>query len=254
VITAELATAWALLVGCAVLWLTPGPARYPAYAGRPERPRLPERIGRWLLARAGRRQAEPALARRIGLAVVGGAVVMPLGPMAVVPAAAVGWALPGLSERAAARRRQAATTRSLPEIVDLLMLAAGAGLSVRQVVAAVAARADGPLAPVLARAVSEAEQGRRLADALEDVPALAGESTRTLVAPLVACERYGAPLSPALDRLAGEVRADARRRAEEAARRVPVKLLFPLVTCILPAFGLLTVAPLIASAVRSLRL
>src|SRR3712207_6889914 len=49
-----------------------------------------------------------------------------------------------------------------------------------------------------------------------------------------------------LDRLAFEVRADRRRRAEEAARRVPVKLLFPLVLCTLPAFALLTMAPLLA--------
>jgi tight adherence protein C len=70
----------------------------------------------------------------------------------------------------------------------------------------------------------------------------------------VASERYGAPLGPGLERLAYEVRADRRRRAEEAARKIPVKLLFPLVSCTLPAFGLLTVAPLIASAVRSLRL
>jgi len=48
------------------------------------------------------------------------------------------------------------------------------------------------------------------------------------------------------------VRRDRRRKAEEAARRIPVKLLFPLVGCTLPAFALLTVAPLIAGAVRSL--
>jgi tight adherence protein C len=54
--------------------------------------------------------------------------------------------------------------------------------------------------------------------------------------------------------LATDVRADRRRRAEEAARRVPVKLLFPLVLCVLPAFALLTVAPLLAGALGSLRL
>ena len=43
-------------------------------------------------------------------------------------------------------------------------------------------------------------------------------------------------------------------RAEEAARRVPVKLLFPLVLCVLPAFALLTVAPLLAGAHWSLGL
>ena len=71
---------------------------------------------------------------------------------------------------------------------------------------------------------------------------------------LAACERYGSPVGPALARLSTEVRAARRRQAEAAARRVPVKLLFPLVGCILPAFALLTVAPLVASAAGSLRL
>ena len=52
----------------------------------------------------------------------------------------------------------------------------------------------------------------------------------------------------AIGRLARQI------RAEEAARRVPVRLLFPLVLCVLPAFALLTVAPLLAGALRSLRL
>jgi tight adherence protein C len=175
-------------------------------------------------------------------------------PLASVAAAGIGWSLPGLRSRRALRSRQAAVDASVPEVVDLLTLATGAGLTVRHAVAAVAARADGPLAPVLARVVAEADQGRRLADALEDVPAHAGESTRPLIGVLLASERYGAPVGAGLERLAAEVRADARRRAEAAARRVPVKLLFPLVVCILPAFGLLTVAPLVASAIRSLRL
>jgi tight adherence protein C len=121
-------------------------------------------------------------------------------------------------------------------------------------VAAVARRAPGPLGAELARAREETALGRRLADALDDVPDRAGEAVRPLVAALIASERYGAPLRAGLERLAGEVRADRRRRAEEAARKVPVKLLFPLVACTLPAFALLTVAPLVASAVRSLRL
>ena len=106
----------------------------------------------------------------------------------------------------------------------------------------------------LRRVVADVRVGRRLADALEDVPARAGEAVRPLVVALVASDRYGAPLSAALERLAGEVRRDRRRRAEEAARRVPVKLLFPLIGCTLPAFALLTVAPLVAGTVRSLRL
>jgi tight adherence protein C len=162
--------------------------------------------------------------------------------------------LPGLSARRRHRRRLAAVAADLPDVVDLLVLAVGAGLTVRLAVAAVARRSPGPLGAELARAGQEADLGRRLADALDDIPGRAGEATRPLVASLIASERYGAPLGAGLDRLAHEVRADRRRRAEEAARKVPVKLLFPLVSCTLPAFGLLTVAPLIASAVRSLRL
>jgi pilus assembly protein TadC len=55
-----------------------------------------------------------------------------------------------------------------------------------------------------------------------------------------------------IEQIAVEARRDRQRRAEVAARRVPVRLLFPLVTCILPAFGLLTVVPLVAGSFQSL--
>ena len=60
---------------------------------------------------------------------------------------------------------------------------------------------------------------------------------------LIASDRLGAPVGPQLARLAAEERAAVRRRAEAHARRVPVKLLFPLVFLVLPAFVLLTVVP-----------
>jgi tight adherence protein C len=59
-------------------------------------------------------------------------------------------------------------------------------------------------------------------------------------------------LGPALERLGAELKLDRRRRAEEEARRVPVRLLGPLVACILPAFGLLTVVPLLAASLKAL--
>jgi tight adherence protein C len=161
---------------------------------------------------------------------------------------------PILASRRARRARGDAIVRALPEVVDLMHLAVGAGLTVPLAIEAVARRARGPLADELAIVIDEVALGRRLGDALSDVPGRAGEPVRPLVAALIASDRYGAPLADALARLATEVRADRRRRAEEAARRIPVKLLFPLVCCVLPAFGLLTLAPLIAGAVAALRL
>jgi tight adherence protein C len=259
--------AWAAVILAAGWRHRPAPARIRSLGPPPVGPggdvpvaaheaalsRLLERSGQALLHRLGR-AAAPGEGRRVATALLVAAVALPVLPPLALPAGAVAWALPALGARRRHRRHLAAVAADLPDVVDLLVLAVGAGLTVRLAVGAVSRRAAGPLGAELARAGQEADLGRRLADALDDIPDRAGEATRPLVAALVSSERYGAPLGASLERLAHEVRADRRRRAEEAARKVPVKLLFPLVSCTLPAFGLLTVAPLIASAVRSLRL
>jgi tight adherence protein C len=225
----------------------------PPTAGPRSRAGPVERLGTWLLRRAGR-PVTRLTARRVGAAVLAALGVLPLVPPAAPAAALVAWTVPSIRARRSERRRLLALAADLPDVVDLLVLAVGSGLTVRLALARVACRSPGPLAAELRRACDEAALGRRLADALDDLPARAGEAVRPLVAALVASERYGAPLAASLERLADEVRRDRRRRAEEAARKVPVKLLFPLVCCTLPAFALLTVVPLVASGVRGLRL
>ena len=93
--------------------------------------------------------------------------------------------------------------------------------------------------------------GEPLADALGRLADL-GPAVRPLAAALVAAERDGAAIGDRLERLALDARLGHRRRAEEAARRLPVQLLFPLVGCVLPAFGLLTVVPLLAASMPHL--
>lgn len=187
----------------------------------------------------------------VTIAAAASAAILPL----LAPAVALfGWAWPRVRHRREERRRLARIEAGLPEVVDLLALAVGAGANVSHAVAAAGRRGTGPLAGELARITSEVGRGHRVADALDELPHRAGEAIRPLAAALTTCERYGAPLGPALERLADDVRRQRQRRAEEAARKVPVVLLFPLVLCILPAFALLTVAPLVAGALRALRL
>jgi tight adherence protein C len=172
--------------------------------------------------------------------------------------------LPSVGARPAAsspprrrRRRRNEIADQIPDVVDLFAVATAAGLNPRLATSAVAERAPpGPIADALRAAIAQVDHaGSRLADALDDLPTLLGDDAiRPLVSALTDAERYGAALGPTLDRLADDARRARQRRAEEAARRLPVKLLFPLVTCILPAFGLLTVAPLIAGGLRALRL
>jgi tight adherence protein C len=259
VVVPVLVVAWAGLVMAAASRIRPAPRRVRmladrrAAAGGGSRPLISAAVGRWVLGRLGR-PADGLLASRVGGTLLAVALVLPVSLPAAVAAAPVAWTLPGFRAARAERRRQEAVAASIPEIVDLLLVAVASGLTVRLAVEAVANRASGPLADELARVMAEVRRGRRLADSLDDVPTRAGEAVRPLVAALVSSERYGDPLTAGLDRLATEVRAERRRRAEEAARRVPVKLLFPLVSCTLPAFALLTVAPPLASAIRSLSL
>ena len=95
--------------------------------------------------------------------------------------------------------------------------------------------------------------GERLGDALSALDAL-GDPALPLAAALRGAARHGAPLTDALERVAVDARVLRRRRAEEDARRLPVQLLFPLVLCVLPAFGLLAVVPLLLASLRSLQL
>ncbi len=88
-------------------------------------------------------------------------------------------------------------------------------------------------------------------DALVDALSPLGERALSLGHALADHLRYGVPLGPGLERMGSELRLDRRRRAEQDARRVPVRLLAPLVACVLPAFALLTVVPLLAASLRA---
>ena len=259
-----LSGAWAAMVGGLVM--RPGGTTHQGgTAPRPHRGLSmvaggPDALGRLALVTARRvwpgldRWATPGAARAVGWALLAGVAGVVLDGPTGVGLAVVPLGLAARSARVARRRAARTLADGLPEVLDLLALAVSAGLTVPLAAAAVGRRAQGPVAEALAGAVEAARQGQRLADVLDAAGVRLGAVGRPLFGALAASERYGAPLGPSLDRLAGEARADRRRRAEERARRVPVLLLFPLVLCVLPAFGLLTVVPLLGGAIQSLRL
>ena len=208
------------------------------------------------VGRAGAR-ARPAGAAGVGrrrlvvlaLTTLGAALVSP--PLAVIVVAG-GWMWPRWRAASATRRRLAAISRELPEVVDLFLVACASDLNVSLAIAAVGERGPPLFGAALRRAAADVADGARVADALDAALRPLGEAARPLASALLGTARYGAALGPALDRLAIETRQLRRRQAEEAIRRVPVKLLFPLVLLVLPAFVVLTVVPLLAGALRSL--
>ena len=158
--------------------------------------------------------------------------------------------LQSLRGRRAHRRRAAALRAELPVVVDLVSVALAAGYTPYLAVEHASRHAPRRAAAALT-AVSRAHAlGSSFDDALRDLgrtePVL-----RPLADALATSARLGAPATLVLERLAGDVRGDLRRRAEARARTIPVRLCFPLVACVLPAFALLTVAPAVFGGLRA---
>lgn len=174
-----------------------------------------------------------------------------VGPVAGITIAGGATLAPVLRSRARLRRQRAAIADAVTELVDLLRLAVAAGLSVHQVLDLVLDRAPDPFVEPLREVQRRVRLGVRLGDALDALEPL-GEPVRPLVAALRSAAFDGVPLAPALERVAFDARLQRRRTAETAARRLPVQLLLPLVLCVLPAFGLLAIIPLVIVSVQSL--
>jgi tight adherence protein C len=194
-------------------------------------------------------------ARRTGVAGLVAIVALAVAAVAppVVLLAGVAWCTSREVRRRRARRdRQRAIRHALPDLVDLLRLTTTAGLALPVAHPVVAPHVPSPVGPALRAAHAAAARGQPRADALVDALAPFGEQARALAHVLSDHLRYGVPLLPGLERNGLELALDRRRAAEQEARRVPVRLLGPLVTCVLPAFALLTVVPLIAASLEAL--
>lgn len=180
------------------------------------------------------------------------AILFPLAPPAALLLPAATWLHRRRRTILVTTRAQRAVRRALPDVVDLLVLTTSAGLSLPLAHPLVASQVEGPLADALGVAAAAATAGRPRADALLDALAPLGPGATRVGHALADHLRYGTPLAPSLERLGAELRLDRRREAEQEARRVPVRLLGPLVACVLPAFALLTVVPLLAASLRAL--
>ena len=150
--------------------------------------------------------------------------------------------------RRRARRLDDVVLGELPVAVDLVAVAVGAGCTPYRAVT-VAARWSPPQIGAVLEGV---ERATAMGTSFDEALRVAGATTPNvgrLTETLRTGARLGSPAGASLARLAEEVRADVRRRAEARARTVPVRLLFPLVFCVLPAFALLTVVPVLLDGI-----
>jgi hypothetical protein len=153
--------------------------------------------------------------------------------------------------RRGAHRADHALAREVPVALDLLGVAVGAGCTPYLAVEVAARWSPVPIASAFDDVLRNCTLGLDFASALDAVTR-ATPRLRPLADALLATERLGVPVGPVLARLAEEDRTALRRAAEAHARRIPVRLLFPLVFLVLPAFVLLTVVPGLAAGLGRL--
>ncbi len=156
----------------------------------------------------------------------------------------LGYAMPGLLLGRATRARQRETLRALPAALDLLALSATAGLTFDGAIAQVVERWETPFSEELRRLLLEFRMGSDRRTALRALAARIGipDVTRFSNA-IIQADSLGVPISKVLIEQAIEMRTRRRQRAEEAARKAPIKMLFPMVGLIFPALFVVILGP-----------
>lgn len=153
-------------------------------------------------------------------------------------------------------QQRASRSAALPDLVDMIRLCVASGCTpygAIVVLGSLPLRASDVLAPLICHAAQELERGAVVSEVLDRFQTEVGEAARPLCSALRSSAELGTPIAETLDLLAREARRARKAQADVAAKRLPVLLLFPLITCILPAFALLAIVPLLGGALSALR-
>jgi tight adherence protein C len=143
-----------------------------------------------------------------------------------------------------AEERQEEIRKTLPDTMDLLTISVEAGLGFDAAVAQVMTNVPGVLSQEFSRMLQEMRLGvgrqdsfRHLADRT-DV-----EELRSFILAMIQADKFGVSIANVLRAQARELRIKRRQRAEERAMKVPVKILFPMIFCVMPALFVVILGP-----------
>ncbi len=200
----------------------------------------------------------PNLIEYLGLKLLSAAAVIPLGiiglayldlawgmrGIALAIVIGIGIWLPDIVLQRIIEGRQAAIRRALADALDFLVVSVEAGIGLEGAIQRVVQRSRGPLPDELRRVLEQVRLGRSRADALRDM----GQRTQvqelmSFVAAIQQAETMGVSIAKVLRTQAEAVRRRRAERAREAAAKLPVKLLFPLVFFIFPALFVVILGP-----------
>ncbi|MGH9140550.1 MAG: type II secretion system F family protein [Vicinamibacterales bacterium] len=176
--------------------------------------------------------------------------------MVALVGCAIGYLLPSMALGRLAKRRQHRIRLGLPDALDLLVVSVEAGLGLDQAIQRVGAELDfahPELSEELRLINLELRAGKARIDALHNLAERTGvDDIVSLVAMLVQTDKFGTSVAQSLRVHSETVRTKRRQRAEEAAAKTGVKMVFPLVLCIFPAIWIVTIGPAVIKFVKVL--
>jgi len=171
-------------------------------------------------------------------------------------ACGLGFVLPGVMLGRVAKRRQHRIQLGLPDALDLLVVSVEAGLGLDQAIQRVGdelAFAHPDLAEELSLINLELRAGKPRSEALRNLGERTGvDDVISLVTMLVQTDKFGTSVAQSLRVHSETLRTKRRQRAEEAAAKTGVKMVFPLVFCIFPAIWIVTIGPAVIKFVQVL--
>ncbi|WP_422485329.1 type II secretion system F family protein [Gudongella sp. DL1XJH-153] len=174
-----------------------------------------------------------------------------LNPLMIVFLALVGFILPYYILNIKARARRSRIQKSLPDMLDLIFVSVEAGLGFDMALKRTTEKMPGPLSDEINRALDEINKGRKREDALRGIYARTGvDDISSFMTAVIQSEQLGSNIANMLRVQSTSMRQKRRQRAEEAAMKVPVKMLFPLVVFMFPALFIVILGPAIIRIIR----
>jgi len=172
----------------------------------------------------------------------------------VVAAAAVGYYVPDLLLKLRIQRRQRELLHAFPDALDLLRLCVQAGLGLDAAIERVG-REMRQARPILSEEFAltglALRGGSSRSEALRSLSQRVGlKDIDALVSMLIQADRFGTSVSESLAVYADALRTQRRLRAEEAAAKLPVKLLIPLIFCVFPSLLTVLLGPVVVTLAR----
>jgi tight adherence protein C len=173
----------------------------------------------------------------------------PIMPLVAVGIVVLCYFVPDLLVYNYAVKRQQEIQKRLPDMLDQIVISLEAGVGFEAALAKAAERGTGPLADEASRLMQDMSLGmtrREAYLALADRTSV--EELKTFCKAVVQAEEFGVSVASVVRNQAKEMRLSRRRRAEARAQQVPVKILIPLMTCILPVLFAIVMGPAVVYA------